>query len=405
MCKKSICIVAHRYIPFEGVNAIRWINLSKELAKCGFDVTVITVRRSSKKKLDRPQHYQLKISYSYSDPFYRLIEWFPSNYFLKIIKFIILKFCTLIWTDDYAQYWASGLEKSITHWSKTAKNPLLIATGGPFQACLHSAKICKNLKIPFVADFQDPWFFDKLSKSSPKLESKRINNHNFIVNNSLARFYVTTGLADLYRDHSNNTFIVENAHSFDNTNLVSQPNEIFHIVYFGTLSNGRDIAFIQWLNSLEMNAGIDVALVIDVYGRISNRFSQFLWMFNRRNSLITINSYPVILRDNITTIANKYNAALQINAKEYPYLVSMKIYEYPALGLPTLSINYGGLIDSMIKQSRIGFSLDLSDNKIYKLSEIILILSNVSNDSLAKFKKNNSWEVRAHQIIRILMLL
>ena len=75
-----------------------------------------------------------------------------------------------------------------------------------------------------------------------------------------------------------------------------------------------------------------------------------------------------IPREQIPYLAKNYNAGLQLNSFEYPYLVSTKIYEYPALGLPVLSINGGGDVEDLIVKNQIGISLNILVNWEKKLA-------------------------------------
>jgi hypothetical protein len=52
--------------------------------------------------------------------------------------------------------------------------------------------------------------------------------------------------------------------------------------------------------------------------------------------------------------------ALQLNASEVPYAVSTKVYEYAGLHVPVISLNYGGEIDTLIREHGFGHSIDLS---------------------------------------------
>ena len=56
--------------------------------------------------------------------------------------------------------------------------------------------------------------------------------------------------------------------------------------------------------------------------------------------------------------------ALQLNVKIFPYALSTKIFEYAAMGVPTLSLNYGGDIDELIRECSLGYSVNLDVDDI-----------------------------------------
>ena len=44
----DLIIIAHKYLPYDKVGATRWIEISKELAKLGNNVNIITVHKKEK---------------------------------------------------------------------------------------------------------------------------------------------------------------------------------------------------------------------------------------------------------------------------------------------------------------------------------------------------------------------
>ena len=58
------------------------------------------------------------------------------------------------------------------------------------------------------------------------------------------------------------------------------------------------------------------------------------WCKNTKMKNLEIRIEKSIPRKQIPSLAKNYNVGLQLNSFEYPFLVSTKIYEYPALGLP-----------------------------------------------------------------------
>lgn len=405
MRSNKLCVIAHRYIPYSGVNGVRWINLSRELADLGWDVTVFTVKRPASAVLDPTQSGRVTVEYVESDFFYRLVEWTPSGIFKKIVKVMCLKFGSLIWKDDYADYWYSPLEIHLKKYIEKQPDAIMVATGAPFQACFHGAKIAKKLGVKFVADFQDPWFFDPLSSSSHVIEKRRVEKHRFIVENSACRFYVTDGLRAHYGDTELGGTVVENAQC-----LVAPVNHEkryiseLRLLYFGTLANGRDRAFLEWLDCLKGVTESYGEISIDVYGRVSEYLLRAL---TARGALvgIKINLLGSIDQSMLPKIAHSYLGAIQINAKAYPFLVSTKIYEYPAVRLPTLSINFGGQIENLVVENSIGVSHNLERNVDFNLGLTIHQLKNIKQEDLEIFSSKNSWKARAMQIDSLLKSL
>lgn len=389
----SVLIIAHRYIPYTGVNGIRWINLAKELALLGYDVSVITVSRKGISHYDLTQNVNINAIISNPFPIHRILEYKATTLGAKILKGVLTKVVGMIIKDDYADCWFKSLDAIVKDFLDSKPNTVLIGTGAPFQACYHAAVLGKKYNLKTIVDFQDPWFNDALSKTNIKLEEYREACYSYIKANCETRVYVTSGLKKHYKDASTgSSFVIENAHGFYGMAVKDcEPQSNNRFLYLGTLANGRDSAFIEWITKLNEGDLIDVHVIIDVYGRVSERFKLFL---KNNNTTIKVNLKGYVAQNEIAIIAKHYSAALQINANEYPYLVSTKIYEYPALGLPTLSINYGGDINYLITKNKIGIS-ELIGRPQKPLSITLDALSRIHSSDLDRFSKNNSWKSRA----------
>ena len=62
---------------------------------------------------------------------------------------------------------------------------------------------------------------------------------------------------------------------------------------------------------------------LDIYGRVSTRFR--LWLSKTKISNLNISFCNHISKEMISELAPKYDYGLQLNAEEYPYLVSTKL--------------------------------------------------------------------------------
>ena len=104
----------------------------------------------------------------------------------------------------------------------------------------------------------------------------------------------------------------------------------------------------------------------------------------------------------ISVLAPKYDYGLQLNAEEYPYLVSTKLYEYPALGLPIISINTGGEIDGIIEKNQIGVSININSFNLDKLDVAFSKRESNYNEHLFQYAKMSSWKMRAQELQNII---
>jgi hypothetical protein len=393
----DIIVIAHRYKPYNRVGGIRWINLVEHLQKLDNTIHVVTVPRANNNSGDVVKvSKNLIIHYTKSDYFYKIFEVQHKEITKKLMAIGVQKLGSLVWYDDFAQHWYSDLKEVVVPLIEEYPKSVLIATGAPFQACYHLMRICKERKYNnYVLDFQDPWSKDPYRKYIFNWMKKKVEKfEETTIINSRNNVYVTNGLKDLMEYNNSNAIIIENGHDFykgeskKDNGLYMLNEKVIKLLYLGTLANGRDEIFIDFLNKFENNTMIQLKL--DVFGRVSRVFTN--WVKQNNHHKIEINFKTPISRKAIPKISKNYQYGLQLNSQVYKYLVSTKIYEYPALGLPVLSINGGGEIESIIENNKIGLSININDiNKIY-LSEIVTNLTNVKGTSLTNFAQFSSWK-------------
>ena len=70
-------------------------------------------------------------------------------------------------------------------------------------------------------------------------------------------------------------------------------------------------------------------------------------------------------------LVSKSDFALQFNADIVPYLVSTKIFEYAGSGVPTISVNYGGDIENLIRTYDLGVSVNLNNLNAAEMLDVI----------------------------------
>ena len=403
----DLIIIAHKYLPYDRVGATRWIEISNELAQLGHNVNIITVPRDIKTNSLQNQNKNIQVHLTKSDFYYKLME---KNYanpiFNSIIKNLISTIGKIIWYDDNAQFWKPFLQKKISDVLKKYPKAKIIATGAPFQACKHTMEICNKIGFKdYFLDFQDPWASDPFRKYHFNWMRKSVSNYeNSTIKNSPNNIFVTAGLKKVMSIKSdNNSFIIENGHGFpliEKRKRISQSKSMNkQILYIGTLANGRDDIFIKYL---EKSRGWpkNFNCNLDIYGRVSARFR--FWLTKTKIKNLNINFHNHISKEMIIELASKYDYGLQLNAEEYPYLVSTKLYEYPALGLPIISINTGGEIDGIIKKNKIGVSININSFDLDKLDIAFSKKGLNYDENLYQYAKISSWKRRTQELINII---
>lgn len=392
--KVKIYILSHKFPPYSGVGAQRWHHLSNELSSLGHSVTVVTVDRGGSPDV------AAKLLYIPSDPFYKVVS---KKYKSQLVNGIYHRFLDLfrqlIWFDDEAQYWGRYVVPRLLHEYDNGKIDVLIATGHPFQ----SNRIASQIKqqrpsLTVVQDYRDPWSFNPFKKYLfPSQKRKVVEWERESMHFSDANVFVTQGLSELMGQGDNN-YVIENGHPFPRKLRIEDKD--CYWVHTGTLANGRDIVAEPFFQLCSENSSVLKGAKVHFYGRISLWLrSKYSHLFDR-GLFIEMGTVP---QQELKGIIARARVGLQFNADQYPYLVSTKVYEYPALGTPVLSINNGGEINSLITDNGIGVCS--SSNKDEMLGAIERILEFSSPESLASFCKSTSFSERAKQYESLLLKL
>lgn len=341
------------------MGANRWKHLSKIFVNQGYDITILTVKRG-----EIPFEYKnFDIRYIQKFGFYRLYSKKFKNFFLNSIWGQCLNLIrSFFWYDDEAQFMRSNLNAEISKLIVENSRIVLIATGHPFQANRFAAEIKMRYsnRIILIQDFRDPWLANPFKRYRFSFQKHNISKWQHIATSqSDENVYVTKGLMKLMEVEEGKGVVIENGHS--SKDPFPSRSQKKYIIHAGTLANGRDNVAESFFRLCKDKPEVLGGRTVIFYGRVS------FWLFSKYRDLFKSKIFVLkgtVSQEILNNELLKANFALQFNAKEYPYLVSTKIYEYASKGLPTLSINYGGEIEDIIQLYGIGESVRPQDSKI-----------------------------------------
>lgn len=402
----KIIIPIMHYYPSNAIGANRWNNLSKLLAN-EFEVEIWTVRRKTKSE---SIHKNIKIRSFYSDPMFFLQELQVNNIILKILKIFIIRILSILfWPTDMGEYFPLFLKKEV--FKEINNNSLFIITGGSFalQSKIFKYISEKNYKN-FILDFRDVWNTDPNRFYLFSFIKKRAENieRDMLLSRKGKKLFVTTTLAENMICKPVDYEIILNGHDFQIKNidyfkkicLRKKKIKIIKIIYLGTIGKGRDKLFIEFIEKLNY---LKISSEIDLYGSISIKLRNFILNFKSRK--VKIRNLKKVNREKIISVSKNYNIGMQITSDSYPYALSTKLYEYPALGLPQICLCNNGEIQEMILKNKIGqiikskSSIDEVFNKIKK------VINDVDYKDLYKFAKESSWDNRYKKLLKVIYLL
>jgi len=378
----QILLIAFKYPPYAGVGGFRWSKLTKYLAKDGYKIHVVTVnwRKTGEDIfLEDVQHPNIIIhkipSFYFHNLKYKRYKNTLFDRFRHIMNYAFYKVLEIIWYEDEAQFWGISLLPYCKKLIQEEKIKIVIATGHPFMANYWASKLKKNLlNIRLIQDFQDPWT-DNEKKTYPfyyYMKNKSIQHELFALNNCDAFFTVTKGLMNiLSKKIYANVKKAVICNGFDIPQIKQPPlKRNFTFIYAGSMYLGREECLEAFLKAVD---GIR-----DNFSEISAQFygGEFPNILKKKYAHLFTEGilvhYPWISPEQVQKKIHESFACLHFNSRNFPYLVSTKIYEYASLRRPTLSINYGGDIEELIKKHKLGVSVDGDDIK--KIQDEILKL-------------------------------
>lgn len=374
----NILLLAYKYPPYHLVGGLRWTNLTRQMVLKGHDVHVLTVKWPKSEEGDPileslpkknlfihrlPPRYPVKLFFGKGK------DKFIVKVFRKLWKIFSLE--KVFYWDDLAQRWDGTVIPYALKVIKKEKIDCVIATGHPFRVNYFASKIKKKApEVKLVQDFRDPWAQDILRELSTKKKAKQLKLQRETIVAADLCVGVTKGLIALMSENGKygKWMTVPNGYNEKLFCSTEKPKgDRLCFIYIGNLGCGRMELFEQFVQSCsKFEKKIKIIYIGTHDGKISNRFKNEV-----RNGFIEVHGF--LPQDEVFKFVVQSDWAIQLNSKAYSYLVSTKIYEYGMLKVPTLSINFGGEIDTLIREHDLGVSVNLDIQKSDSIIEDIVL--------------------------------
>jgi glycosyltransferase involved in cell wall biosynthesis len=372
MGNKKILLIAFKFPPYAGVGGYRWSKLSKYLAGMGHEIHVVTVgwkATGPNTLLDDVRHPNIRIHRIRSGcPHNLRTAAFRNPYLSYLVQRMFGLMDRFFYFDDEAQQWGRYLLPFCEQLIAAERIGVVIATGHPFQANRWAAVLktrCPGIKL--IQDFRDPWI-DPFKTLYSEKKTERIRCWmQFAIEKADHCVFVTEGLArQMVPGLQSKCLVLSNGHDFPvcQERLGVTDNWI----HIGNITGGRDQMARCFLQVCRAHPELIGKGRVVFYGhlplRLKREFSP-LWKIGMVEDR-GIQPQNVVFEE-----LKRSCVALQLNSELYPYLVSTKIYEHAAAGVPTLSINGGGEIDTLIDLNGLGISVRPNFDQVKKaMSEI-----------------------------------
>ncbi|CAP45185.1 glycosyltransferase [Bordetella petrii] len=400
----KVLLVAYKFPPFGGVGGFRWSKLAKHLARQGNLVYVIAYdwpEGAANSLVDDVQHENIKINRVASFYPHRLKSMRLPGRILRVLRKYYFRFVDkVIFFDDEAQYWGWHLLPAVNALIEKEKINVIVATGHPFQANYWASVVkTRNPGLRLVQDLRDPWLLPARygGRGWRYAVIQRRMQQALSVADTIVT--VTEGLRDVYQRAcpTGDVRVVYNGFDPDICKLGRPERPVRREIvlsHIGNISNNRDLVcdlLFSAIQKLIETRSIKLRFAGSVPASIHKKYRR---LFDAG----VIDYLGVLSQKEALDVVADSDFALQFNADISPVPLSTKIYEYAALKIPVISLNYGGEIDHLIKRHSLGYSINVKEEDV--LSRLSRIFSSPVN--FAFDVKEFSYDLLASQYASIL---
>jgi len=367
---RPLLVIAYKFPPYAGVGGFRWAKLTKYLARIGHRVHVLTVPwepTGPNAAAGLAAEPGVEIHPIASGGPHRLRHRPIANRWLHAARhYAIRAVDSRLYWDDEAQRWPSHLLPAAHRLISEHGIEVVVATGHPFQANRWAAELKRQRPgLKLVQDFRDPWAENPF-RPLPVRRAEAVRTWQCeALAAADAIVSVTPRLLALYECDApagtpslviNNGADPEAVPTDSARTGAYEPGQTICLTHVGNISNGRDRPLNVLLDAIRAlppgSPRVEVWLVGAQVESVRRAHSDL----ERRGQLVT---RPALRQCDALRLVAASTYGLQLNAREFPFALSTKIYEYALLGVPVISLNYGGDVADLIATHGFGHSLDL----------------------------------------------
>lgn len=249
-----------------------------------------------------------------------------------------------LFIPDARKFWIKPASKHLNNYLKNNKIDAIVSTGPPHTTHMIALNVVKNNKIPWLADFRDPWtnidFYHKLKltnwadKKHKRLEQKVLHTASQVITVSWS------WAEDFLRISGKKPLVITNGYDpsdFKNAGKLELDKK-FTITHAGSLNDDRNPhAFWKALAELCKNEGFANDLEIKFIGQVAPVAIAELTEYGLLNNLNQINNLP---HHRVVEVLMK-SQLLLLPLNDTPNIdgvVPGKLYEYIGANRPIVCI-------------------------------------------------------------------
>jgi hypothetical protein len=413
---KKVLVITYYWPPSGGAGVQRWLKFVKYLPSLDWEPIIYTVENGEYPVLDDslvndlPSNIKVlktKVWEPYS--LYKRFSGRKRNQkinssFLndkkqnKILESISIWIRGNLFIPDARKFWIKPSIKFLDNYVKNNPVDFIISTGPPHSTHLIALGIKKLNRIPWLADFRDPWtnidFYKEL-----KLSKWADIKHKKLEKNVLYKADIVLTIGNQLKDElqelgAKNVEVIENGYDeedFKNNNSNSLDSK-FTIAHIGSFSPSRN-HHILWKVLEEIvieNNDFSNKLQIKLIGNVDYSVDNSIKDFNLEKYVKMFSYLP----HNQVISHQKSSRVLLLMVNNTPNskgIITGKIFEYMASNRPILVIGpEDGDLAKIISATKSGVVCGYDNEE--KLKEIILDLFNnklIFNSNIEKYSRKN----------------
>lgn len=389
----KVLIITYYWPPAGGPGVQRWLKFVKYLRDYDIEPLVYTVANPRYPIVDHTLEKDLPNNLEVL----RFPIWEPNNlfaffkkpranqsagflnpnpgFFGKIAQYIRANF----FIPDARKYWIQPSVRFLKTHLKKEQVDLIISSGPPHSVHLIGMALKRDLRLPWIADFRDPWtaidYFDQLPLTASSL-AKHHRLEKEVLNEADTVLVVGNTMKENFKALSKNVYVLSNGYDTEAIEAKTTPEVLdttFSITHIGAMNADRNPS-ILWEVLADLcleNSDFEKDLELKLIGHVAPQVQESI----SKSGLQNVRYLGYLNHQDIHRYQERSQVLLlsvnQVSSAKG--IVTGKVFEYLQAKRPILAIGpIDGDLAAILKETKAGEIVDFADAK--KLKKILLNL-------------------------------
>lgn len=399
--RKKVLIITYYWPPGGGAGVQRWLKFTKYMREFGYEPVIYTAENPEYPSIDESLSVDVPDNLTVLktrvwEP-YQLYKWFTSQKkghrinagFLNKDKKKGMGERISVWIrgnlfiPDARKCWIKPSVRYLTRYLKDHPVSLLVSTGPPHSMHMIACRVAKKMKLPWVADFRDPWtkidYYQDLMLG-PRADRKHHRLEKKVLRSADALSVVSFDMKRQFEEMgSRNIRVIPNGFDPDDFETPEDeeqsggsPDRKFSLTHIGTIVPSRNPHSLWRVLSELLADNEDLAndLVVRLVGAADYAVNRSLEEANLGKWVQIVDYIPH--QEAVGLLKESQVLLLLINdTPNAKGILTGKFFEYMNAGRPILAIGpKDGEADQILKETGTGQLIEFKDRN--KLRNLIL---------------------------------